>query len=56
MEDDFFRSPVDNATNILGIRHFQPDELLFISTEEMEKKGKVDSTLYVYVLPRNQKN
>ncbi len=32
--------------NILGIRHFQPDELLFISTEEMEKKGKVDSTLY----------
>ncbi|MDX9745950.1 MAG: DUF1887 family CARF protein [Syntrophales bacterium] len=31
--------------NILGIHHFHPPELLFISTEEMESKGKVDHTL-----------
>jgi len=31
--------------NILGIYHFKPDELLFITTDEMEKKGKVDTII-----------
>ncbi len=31
--------------NILGIFHFNPDELLFITTESMEKKEKVSSIL-----------
>lgn len=31
--------------NILGIYHFTPDELLFITTDEMEKKGKVDAII-----------
>lgn len=31
--------------NILGIHHFRPDELLFISTAEMERKGKTNSIL-----------
>lgn len=31
--------------NILGIHHFRPDELLFITTEEMERKRKVASIL-----------
>ncbi len=31
--------------NILGIFHFNPDELLFITTEDMEKKEKVSSIL-----------
>jgi hypothetical protein len=31
--------------NILGIHYFKPDELLFISTGEMERKGKVSSIL-----------
>lgn len=26
--------------NILSIAHFKPDEVLFVSTEEMEKKKK----------------
>ena len=26
--------------NILAIHHFRPDGLLFITTEEMEKRGK----------------
>lgn len=31
--------------NILGIYHFTPDELLFITTDEMEKKGKTDAII-----------
>lgn len=31
--------------NILGIFHFNPHELLFITTENMEKKEKVSSIL-----------
>lgn len=31
--------------NILGIHHFKPDELLFITTEEIERKRKVDAIL-----------
>ncbi|MEW6108110.1 MAG: DUF1887 family CARF protein [Nitrospirota bacterium] len=31
--------------NVLSIYHFKPDELLFITTEEMERKRKVDSIL-----------
>ncbi len=31
--------------NILGIFHFNPDELLFITTQNMEKKEKVSSIL-----------
>lgn len=31
--------------NILAIDHFRPDELLFITTEEMEKKKKVEAIL-----------
>ena len=40
-------SLVSNHTipNILAIHHFNPDELLFISTKEMEKQDKVPDTL-----------
>jgi Domain of unknown function (DUF1887). len=31
--------------NILAIHHFRPDELLFISTEEMERKNKISAIL-----------
>jgi hypothetical protein len=31
--------------NILAILHFQPDKLLFISTEKMERKNKVEAIL-----------
>ena len=31
--------------NILGIHHFEPDELLFITTEDMERKNKVSAIL-----------
>ena len=31
--------------NLLGIHQFRPDELLFVTTEEMEHKGKVDAML-----------
>ncbi len=31
--------------NILAIHHFNPDELLFITTKEMEEKKKVDAIL-----------
>jgi len=31
--------------NILAVHHFKPDELLFISTREMEKKKKVSAIL-----------
>ncbi len=31
--------------NILGIHHFHPPELLFVSTEAMERRGKVDDML-----------
>ncbi|HPM11855.1 MAG TPA: DUF1887 family CARF protein [Syntrophorhabdaceae bacterium] len=33
--------------NILGIYHFKPDMILFITTKEMEKKGKTTSILDV---------
>ena len=31
--------------NILAIHHFKPDELLFLSTDEMERKEKVDAII-----------
>lgn len=31
--------------NILAIQHYKPDELLFMTTEEMERKGKVSAIL-----------
>lgn len=31
--------------NILAIHHFRPDELLFVTTPEMEKKSKVEAML-----------
>lgn len=33
--------------NILAIHHFKPDELLFISTKEMEKKNKISAILTI---------
>src|SRR3989304_2726824 len=31
--------------NILAIEHFKPDELLFVTTEEMERKNKVPAIM-----------
>lgn len=31
--------------NILAIQHFKPDELLFITTDEMERKRKIDAII-----------
>jgi len=36
--------------NILLIHQFKPDELLFITTGEMEKKGKIESILATLAL------